>query len=82
MGGNELKRIDEQGNTSRICVVKGGETEVINLFNGQVDASTVSEESPRFYVGRGDGITSTYRPVSGSLSNHVPIIDGNGITGL
>jgi hypothetical protein len=80
---NELRNIGEPARNRGIRQVNGTETDARSFFDNQVSQSTVQEVQPGVFVGQGvNGITYTYRAISSALSNHVPTIDINGISGL
>jgi len=80
---NELKNLGTRGNSPYIRNVQGGVQDAKNLFNRQVDLTTVREAQPGVFVGRGfDGYIYTFRPVSSNLSQNVPTIDVKGISGI
>ena len=78
-----MRNIGQPGNNSGVQVVQSNASNARTLFNNQVNPSTVREVQPGVFVGQNsNGVTFTFRATSSGLSNNVPTIDVQGVTGL
>ena len=79
----ELRHIGVPGKNAGIREVVGTEIEARQLFNQQIEKSTLKEVKPGVFVGKDkNGIIYTFRAKSSKISDYVPTIDVNGIDGL
>ena len=63
--------------------MNGTAADAREFFDNQVIRSSIREIQPGVFVGQDtNGLTFTFRAVSSPLSNHVPTIDINGLSGL
>ena len=79
----ELRHIGVPGRNYGIREVVGTEIEARQLFNQQIEKSTLKEVKPGVFVGKDKNeIRYSFRAKSSEISAYVPTIDVNGIDGL